>query len=575
VVFEFSLPTDNLCSMPNSPDRVLFSVLPKRAHISSLPKELLLKVFTELYVLSSELESDSDPDSDYLSKPTIFPYCVARVCKRWLEIIRSVAHFATRIVIFVDKPISLKELQDQFSDSGSLLIKVFVIREDYTASEDPLEGDRVADVMQILVRNVARSQVVVFDLLHNSSLPSMTQFSGRAPELRTLRMKSRNYESMRRPHPSNPEAFICPSLQFLDLNGGSFVEALRIPKWIDSMCMLSKKNLAITNLTTGDVQEDDLRDLMIAISRMGHLTSLKLSHVELDHHSCLVRRPPPLFVQNLEFEGLKRDVMTGFFAGYKNRIDVSNLHLKECQLTPVNCLRSWHLALEGIEAEEDITIFISKWDGFGLQIIDCPGVNNNVFQLLSRRQRSTNSLFCPTLRQLRLSPFPLVTAQAVKDMVIARRAKSDEFEVGSRIDRPLPMYGISLSGAGPPLSLEDSVWFHENLESFVWDVPPQPDSPILEADCSEWDFSQVRNSLRPTTMSLMPFPSSTSPMLATPHSFPPINRLHLRYRSTDVEHREGFVDMIFSGRGFPQWFVVIISALRSRDPTRRIPDHNI
>jgi hypothetical protein len=401
-------------------------------------------------------------------------------------------------VIFVDKPVSLKELQDQFSDSGSLLIKVFVIREDYTAEEDPLEGDRVVDVMQALVPNVARSQVVVFDLLHTSSLPSMTQFSGRAPELRTLRMKSRNYESLRRPHPSNPKAFICPSLQFLDLNGGSFIEALRIPKWIDSMHMLSQKHLAITNLSTGDVQDVDLRDLMTAISRMGHLTSLKLSHVELDHHSCLVHRLPPLFVQNLEFEGLKRDVMTGFFAGYENRIDVSNFHLKECQLGPVRRLRSWHLALEGIGAEEDVTIFISKWDGFGLQIIDCPGVHNNVLQLLSRTQRLTDSLYCPTLRQLRLSPFPLVTVQAVKDMVITRKAKSDEFEVGSSNDRPLPMYGISMSGPGPPLSLEDSVWFHENLEAFAWDLPPQPDSPMLEADCLQWDFSQVRNSLYST-----------------------------------------------------------------------------
>lgn len=495
------------------------SILPKRAHISSLPKELLLKVFTELYIFSSKLESDSDPDSDYLSNPTTFPYCVARVCQKWLEIIRSVPRFATRIVIFVDKPISLKELQDKFSDSGSLLIKVFVIREDYTPKEDPLEGYHVADVMQAIVPNFTRSQVLVFDLLHNSSLPAMTQFSGRAPELRTLRMKSRNYESMRRPHPSNPKAFICPSLQFLDFNGGSFIEALRMPKWVDSMCMLSKKNLAITNLSAGDVEDVDLRDLMIAISRMGHLTSLKLSHVELDHHSCLVRRPPPLFVQNLEFEGLNRDVMTGFFAGYENRIDVSNFHLRQCQLCPVRQVRSWHLALEGIAAEEDVTIFISKWDGFGLQIIDCPAVNNNVLQLLSRTQRSTNSLYCPTLRQLRLSPFPLVTVQAVKDMVITRRAKSDEFEVGSSKDRPLPMYGISMSGAGPPLSLEDSVWFHENLEAFMWDVPPpQPDSPMLEADCSQWDFSQVGSSLYPTVICTDAHPSLTTSMPATLHS---------------------------------------------------------
>ena len=472
---------------------ILPLVLPKRAHIGLLPSEVLLRVFTELYIWSSERESDSDMDSYALSKPTLFPYCVARVCKKWLEIIRSAPHFATRVVIFVDKPISLKELQSQFSDSGSLLIKVFVIREDYTAAADPLEADRVADVMKVLVPNVTRSKAVVFDLLHNSSLPPMTRFSGNAAELRTLKMKSRNYEAVQRPLPSNARPFECPSLQFIELNGCSFVEALRIPLWVDSLYMLSKKHLAIINLSSADVQDFDLRDLMVAISRMGHLTSLKLSHVELDHRSCLARWPPALFVQNLEFEGLKRDVMTGFFAGYGNKTDVSNFHLKECQLGCVKCLRSWHLALEGIDVEEDVTFFISKWDGFGLQIIDCPGVTNNVLQLLSRTQRSTNSLYCPTLRQLRLSPFPSVTVEAVKNLVTTRQAKSDGFKVGSSTSRPLPMYAISMTGAGPPLPTEDAAWFKKCLEAFVWDVPPpQPDSPTLEADCSSWDFSQVR-----------------------------------------------------------------------------------
>jgi hypothetical protein len=387
---------------------------------------------------------------------------------------------------------SLKELQSQFSDSGSLLVKVFVIREDYTAAADPLEGDRVADVMKVLVPNVTRSKVVVFDLLHSSSLPPMAHFSGRATELRTLKMKSRIYEVAQRPHPSDPKPFQCPSLQFIDLNGASFLEALRIPMWVDSFHILSKKHLAISNLSLAEVKNVDLRDLIIAISRMGHLTSLKLSNVELDHRSCLARRPPALFVQNLEFEGLKRDVMTGFFAGYENKTDVSNFHLKQCQLGSVGYLRSWHLALEGIDTEEDVTFFISKWDGFGLQIIDCPGVINNVLQLLSRTQRSTNCLYCPTLRQLCLSPFSSVTVQAVKNLVATRQAKSDEFEVGSSSSRPLPMYAISMTGAGPPLSMEDVAWFNKSLEAFIWHVPPpEPDSPTLEADCSNWDFSQV------------------------------------------------------------------------------------
>lgn len=63
------------------------------------------------------------------------------------------------------------------------------------------------------------------------------------------------------------------------------------------------------------------------------------------------------------------------------------------------------------------------------------------------------------------------------------------------------------------------MWFNENLEAFVWDVPPpQPHSPMLEADCLQWDFSQVRNSLFPTAIGADTLSSLTIPMLATLHS---------------------------------------------------------
>ncbi|KAF8955066.1 hypothetical protein BDZ97DRAFT_1861828 [Flammula alnicola] len=473
-------------------------LLNKRTSILSLPSEVLLRIFEEVYLASCHIDFDSAPPSK-LADPALFPYCIMRVCKAWKTLVRSVPLFATRVIIFVDEPVVFKDLQDQFRDSKSLLIKVFVVRKEYPETNDPLEKDGVVDVMKALIPHITRCQVVVFDLLHSSSLPRIADFSGKAAKLRTLRIKSRIANSNEDAQIVAPVVrtltpFLCPSLQYLDLDCHVFIEALRIPKWEESLNTVSKKHLSLSNIRGLDAEEFDLRDLILALSKMGHFTSLKLSQIDLDHKSCLKRGfPGRVFIQNFEFIGLSRELITGFFAAYDNRIDVSNLVMKRCQLGRVRYVPSWYLNLQEIDAEEDISGFVSHWDGFGLHILDCPGVDDRLLEMLAQFQPNDNNFFAPTLRQLQIRVPPRsssISIEAVKHLIVARREEAAKHDPLTARESSLPMYSLSVTGSALQLPLQDRAWFYEHLECFLWDTPPtRCDSPVLTNDCSEWDFS--------------------------------------------------------------------------------------
>ncbi|KDR77307.1 hypothetical protein GALMADRAFT_246657 [Galerina marginata CBS 339.88] len=491
--------------------------------ISALPPEILLNIFEEVYLASCDLDVDTPDD---LTDLRLFPRCITGVCKAWKKLIKSVPHFATQIMIFVDEPVSPSDLAAEFKISKSLLIKVFVIRRDYSPAEDMLEKRRVKGVMQVLARHITRCKVVVFDLLHNSSLPRITDFSGSACKLRTLRVKCRLpglVDDHVQPTPSlarEPDAFLCPSLQYLDLDGRVFIAAMRIPGWDESIRLLTQKRLSITNITYSEGQDFDLHKFLVALSKLGHLTTLELSNVDLDSWSCIGRESPSIFIQNFEFEGLNGDFITGFFAHHHNRIEVSNISFTNCQLGPTEYLHCWRLNLQRILPGEDITEFVKDWDGFGLHIQDCPGLDDRLLELLSNFQASKEALFAPTLRELHISSSGSLSVQAVKNLVFIRGIEAEMHDPELDGGQCLPMYSISVADSGPSPSPEDRQWLEEKLERFWWyTTPASCESPILDCDCSQWDFSEFNDPELegPDTQSQQP-PPPDSPILSQDYS---------------------------------------------------------
>ncbi|PPQ75028.1 hypothetical protein CVT26_011926 [Gymnopilus dilepis] len=463
--------------------------------INDLSNEVLLLIFQEVVSLVTQ-HPEFDEAQD-LADASAFPGSITRVCKKWKNLIKNIPHFSTRVMAFVDEPLSTTELERQFSLSRSLLIKVFVVRRDYTTTEDSSEKGRVRDVMKALVPHVTRCQVVVFDILHDSSLPPITYFSGKADRLRTLRMKARIHGSVildrtqPTPTPSlrlNPKVFLCPRLQYLNLDGRIFVQAMSIPGWAESIHMLSQKRLTVSNLSPSP--DFHLDDLLTAVERLGHLTELKLSYVDLDAPSNVGKPFISIFVQNFQLEGLKRDFLSGFFTHHYNTIDVTRIVMEGCELGRVDFYSCWYLHIRGLGEGENINEFVRYWDGFGLYIKDCPGLDDTLIELLANPQRS-GSFVAPTMRQLEISSSGVVSVNAIKSLVLNR--VPGLAPVHLQQDSLKPMYSISVFNTDVSIVKEDKDWFESKLEFFNWTNPPPKScqSPLLEDDLANWDFSQV------------------------------------------------------------------------------------
>ncbi|PPQ92539.1 hypothetical protein CVT25_010372 [Psilocybe cyanescens] len=487
-------------SIPSPVD--IGTILNKPKTIQSLPKEILLRIFEEVYLASCNLEFDS---YDAVTDPTVFPSCIAGVCIAWKELVQSIAHFSTQLLIFVDKPVPYPELRAQFRTSKPLLIKVFVIRKDYSAEEDVEERPRVKEVMQLLVQHIKRCKVVVFDLLHNSSLPRISDFSDKAAKLLTLRMKSRLPgfgPAVPDPTPTlrrNSRPFLCPSLRYLDLDGNVFMAAMQIYGWAESFREVSQKHLTIRNMRHSDRMGYDLLDFLVALSRLKHFTLLQLVNVELEARRRIGPGVGSIFIQNFEFEGLSRGFVTDFLNNHHNSIDVSHITLTRCELGPApnSNFAPWFLTFCDIAPEEDLAAFIRYWDGFGLTFRNCPGVDDKVLLVVSSLSPGSqgHTINARTFRTLEIrTPGPIpITVTALKELVEVRQTESERYNLQEhrRGSIPLPMHSIYISGTGARLSISDLEWFRSKVDYFTWAAFAAPsDSPILDCDFSLLDASE-------------------------------------------------------------------------------------
>ncbi|KJA25333.1 hypothetical protein HYPSUDRAFT_64911 [Hypholoma sublateritium FD-334 SS-4] len=470
------------------------------APVFRLSKELLVSVFMFVYYASSADLDYAHPSK--LTDPALFPACLARVCRHWKKVVRSVPLFATRVIVRVDIPVVLSELKAELAASKSLLVDVFVIRREYPLAPmdagDSEEREAVQKAMDAVALHVARLRVLVFDVLYAAALPRVTDLAGAAPKLRTFRVKCRYPDAQPRGagggwpmQVSTPRALTCPTLQYLDMYGPVFLAALQIPRWITSMEKISAKQLCISHLYL--TPAFDLLSLLGNLSRLGHLTKLRLAGLSLDPAIRPVQgKAPELYVQNIELEDLSREAVVAFGAQYDNKIDLSSLALTRCELSPMP-MQAWRLSLEDIAADEDICAFVRAWDGYSLCIDNCAGADDVLIDMLAERG-PYGRFNVPTLRELHLSgrdAAPLsVSPWALMCLVNERNKEADKWRLNLDPRAPLSMHTIVVNNAGCLLEPRQKEWFEARLEVFIWGVVAALRSPVLVGDCSTWDFSE-------------------------------------------------------------------------------------
>lgn len=487
-------------SEPYAPSVDMSAILNKPKTIQSLPKEVLIRIFEFVYQASRNRDLDS-PGA--FADPTLFPACIEGVCPAWKKLVLSVARFSDRFLVFVDQPVVYTELRTRFSISQDHSIDVYIVRKRYEVQDDFEERSRVKGVMRLLVQHIKRCRVVVFDLLHNSSLPRVSDFSEVAANLLTFRLRSRLPgvgPGIPDPNPAyrrNFRPFFSRPLRYLDMDGNIFMDAMNIPQWPESFRFVSQKKLTIRNMSRTEDSHYNLREFLGALERLGHFYSLVLENVELRPWYHVKGQVVGTFVQHFEFVGLSRGYVAEFLDAIANKIEGPNITLTRCGLGCISDFRflAWSLTLCEIPPEEDLYNFLCCWDGFSLTLRDCLGVNdNNVLRVLSTH--SWESMNAKILRRLQITtsgPIP-ITMVALKKMVIERKEEADKkFPEDHPMESiSLPMHSIYISGTGDPLPLSDLLWFSEQMDFFSWIASaPRSDSPILEWDVLRLDETKV------------------------------------------------------------------------------------
>ncbi len=201
-----------------------------------------------------------------------------------------------------------------------------------------------------------------------------------------------------------------------------------------------------------------------------------------------------MYVQNIELEDCSREVVAALGAQYGNRIDLSSLTLTRCGLAPMP-ISAWHLRLGDIAAGEDIRALVRTWDGYSLRVDNCAGADDTLLAVLTTRD-SRDRFAAPTLRELHLSgtdEAPLkVSSGALMHLVAVRKKEAEGYSWPLDPHGPLPMHTIMVRNAGSELKPGQKEWFKERLEGFSWGVIAALRSPVLDGDCTTWDFSEVR-----------------------------------------------------------------------------------
>ncbi|RDB26562.1 hypothetical protein Hypma_005675 [Hypsizygus marmoreus] len=338
------------------------------SHIDSIPNELLVPIFKYVYAASCfDFTSPHDfclevqgflpctcseerkvayswtRQRGNLLDPNLFPIFLLLVCHKWRSVTESISVFWTRIVIFIDSnPTPLPLVRSFFECSRDLPLDVTVMRHPQTYGEsDANEYERCRAVIDIMIPHVSRCSTIKFDVIHSSSLPSVSRdFHGLASKLMELYLLYCTDDGM----PSGPRSqvsldqnqidnpFSCPALTRIRLDGRNFAHAcLELPSRMDSLENAERSSskgleISLTTFAPNSAIAKDLQytlyDFLTFLGRLPHLRKLSLTNVIFPYNIL----PPPNELLTLSVSELElKDLSGGFFTMLSTMVNFDSL----------------------------------------------------------------------------------------------------------------------------------------------------------------------------------------------------------------------------------------------------------
>jgi hypothetical protein len=153
-----------------------------------------------------------------------------------------------------------------------------------------------------------------------------------------------------------------------------------------------------------------------------------------------------------------------------------SMTIRNCEVssfaTSLGCLR---LTLYDIE-DDGLGALLAHWDGEDLHIHNCPSFNDDVLETMTNTY--TDDVSAPCMTKLTISDCPNFSVAALRELVDCRSKgplggdPGDEgWYEGNMDDYDMsPIKQLVVSGSGPTISREDSLWFKANLDVFQWNT---------------------------------------------------------------------------------------------------------
>ncbi|KDR80963.1 hypothetical protein GALMADRAFT_207872 [Galerina marginata CBS 339.88] len=415
---------------------------PTAPSISQLSFDVLGLIFEQ--ARPDESKASDQADNKALSR---FPYNLAAVCKQWREVLSLSPGYWVNPTFYVGSidPTPLHDVRSFLEWSRDMRITVEVKRspEAEVTNSDPHEGERTRAVIDALKPHVHRCLLITFDVIHGSSLPSISRdLFNVSPYLLglTLRCKSDDGPpaNLEKTGPVQELASQPNFLQFL-LSGHTIHDAIEnVPQIFK--CLTNAQTLEFCCFDSEKYSESPTSNATDLFNAFKYPEALKLGtlhalNIPYETHP----KGWPLNLpraKNILLSDHNNTTMKTIFEHLDFRA-VETLLIERCPLSNVSITGPRKLFLEGITS--DLVKPLSSWRGSLIQLKDAPTATDTLLDLFIGQVGSS------AVQHVYLHDCPNVSVNGLQRLCMMRK-------------RPgfVPIMSLSVGGRAPEIDQEDA-----------------------------------------------------------------------------------------------------------------------
>jgi hypothetical protein len=328
--------------------------------------------------------------------------------------------------------------------------------------------------MNLIVPHIHRIRELSINVMFSSSLPSFpTDFHGTAAMMLNLELQCRVDDGVSHRREAvaliDREAFRCPKLKYLVIDGRNYYEACRSdPQWTQKIASIVKLTISHFYPNLGESFSPD--ELLVPLASISYLETLRIVDLVLQPS------PEPLnsFLHILSYGGF---LFVEDFHGFEvvdqilRFLDLHNpRHLSFTRCTFEDITYGFDYFGHAVNGEEgeldlvkighDLAPILRLWQGCVLNITDCPRFDDALLDAMSSKE---NGVFncAKFLERINIHNCTNFSVAALQRFVESRLDLPLNYDLSNPVTPRIQ--GIRIFGNAPSMSQVEQAWFDANL----------------------------------------------------------------------------------------------------------------